>query len=300
MDPVTGAALISAGSSLIGGLLGRKGQKDANAQNEALQREFAQNGIRWKVADAKAAGLHPLFALGGSGATYTPAAQSVMAPMASSLDAMGQNVSRAMSAQQTTQERQANELQLELLRSQINKNNTEAAAVASESQRAWQSTWMAKPLNLDGSGVQLGDGKSNLWALSADAYGSRGYGRAAQDAVMAPSGRVKNVPDEVISDRPGAPYVTAGRHTGMMEYQWPGLGPVMLPRGDSGSGPGEVMGELSWYLWPEVYRANKAHYGDAFDERLLRHFLGERGARAWKGGPAELFRRGRGGGGSTW
>ena len=33
--------------------------KQTSAKNEAMQREFAQNSIRWKVNDAKAAGLHP-------------------------------------------------------------------------------------------------------------------------------------------------------------------------------------------------------------------------------------------------
>lgn len=41
-------------------------------RQENLQREFAQNGIRWRVEDARAAGIHPLAALGASGASYTP------------------------------------------------------------------------------------------------------------------------------------------------------------------------------------------------------------------------------------
>lgn len=38
--------------------------KRANIANEKLQREFAQQGIQWKVQDAKHAGIHPLAALG--------------------------------------------------------------------------------------------------------------------------------------------------------------------------------------------------------------------------------------------
>lgn len=48
---------------------------DANMQmareNIRLQKEFAQNSRQWAVEDAKKAGLHPLYALGG-GTTYTP------------------------------------------------------------------------------------------------------------------------------------------------------------------------------------------------------------------------------------
>lgn len=58
------------------------GQTQFNAQtdfaremwkkNANLQRQFAKMGIRWRVADAKAAGLHPLAALGSSGASGSP------------------------------------------------------------------------------------------------------------------------------------------------------------------------------------------------------------------------------------
>lgn len=47
-------------------------QLQLREQDIALQREFAQNGIRWRVDDAKAAGLHPLAALGASGSSYSP------------------------------------------------------------------------------------------------------------------------------------------------------------------------------------------------------------------------------------
>ena len=65
--------LIAGVGSLIGGLMGRDAQRDANeaqermaAQNIALQREFAQQGIQWKVVDARKAGISPLYALGAS------------------------------------------------------------------------------------------------------------------------------------------------------------------------------------------------------------------------------------------
>lgn len=38
----------------------------------ALQKEFAQQGIRWRVDDAKAAGIHPLAALGAQTFSYSP------------------------------------------------------------------------------------------------------------------------------------------------------------------------------------------------------------------------------------
>lgn len=50
-------------------------QKEMNEANLAAQKEFAQHGIRWKVEDAKAAGLHPLFGAGLTGASFSPSFQ---------------------------------------------------------------------------------------------------------------------------------------------------------------------------------------------------------------------------------
>lgn len=153
--------LIGAGASLLGNVLGMDAQKDAaedaNAaaaardaanreaeqrrfdQNVALQREFAQMGLRWKVEDAKAAGLHPIFALGGAGASYTPTPyqhtdSSYVADNSGQYwGQMGQDISRALTATQTAVERtndrmgalalERSELQNDLLRAQINKLN---------------------------------------------------------------------------------------------------------------------------------------------------------------------------------
>ena len=102
----------SAIGGAIGGALGLigAGQSQANAErlnqlNYEHQKEFAQNGIRWKVADAKAAGLHPLAALGASTASYSPSAVIGDSPDYSFLKDMGQGIDRAMDAKATRQER---------------------------------------------------------------------------------------------------------------------------------------------------------------------------------------------------
>lgn len=83
-------------------------------RNEALQREFAQNGIRWRVGDAQAAGIHPLFALGAGGATYSPSVtaggDNFSDTSAGYLANMGQDIGRAISATQTKDERLSDKL----------------------------------------------------------------------------------------------------------------------------------------------------------------------------------------------
>lgn len=80
-------SLISAGSSLLGGLFGQS-QADKQAK---LQKEFAQKGIQWKVADAKAAGIHPLAALGAQTTSYAPTSVGDLG-----LSSMGQDIGRAV------------------------------------------------------------------------------------------------------------------------------------------------------------------------------------------------------------
>lgn len=80
MDPITGAALINTGGALIGGALGSRGSTTAQRGQERLffsinrrdQINALQKGIRWRVRDAKAAGVHPLAALGAQLGQYTP------------------------------------------------------------------------------------------------------------------------------------------------------------------------------------------------------------------------------------
>lgn len=44
--------------------------REQQARNEQLQREFASHGIQWKMEDAAAAGLHPVYGAGLGGAAF--------------------------------------------------------------------------------------------------------------------------------------------------------------------------------------------------------------------------------------
>lgn len=59
---ITGTDILNFGASLYDSNTALKNAKHQMGQNK----EFAQKGIRWKVADAKAAGIHPLYAMGAS------------------------------------------------------------------------------------------------------------------------------------------------------------------------------------------------------------------------------------------
>lgn len=107
-------SLISAGASLIGGLLGKSSADDAReaqermaAQNIQLQKDFAQQGIQWRVADAKAAGIHPIYALGSGGASFTPVTSNFTSDtsLPNALASAGQDISRGITATQNRADR---------------------------------------------------------------------------------------------------------------------------------------------------------------------------------------------------
>lgn len=114
-------------------------QREMFDKNAALQREFAQQGIRWKVEDAKAAGLHPAFAIGAPAISASPVSVggvsvSEVPGIGSALGDMGQDIGRAVNATRSASERddaymttikalslRRGELQNELLAAQVAK-----------------------------------------------------------------------------------------------------------------------------------------------------------------------------------
>lgn len=125
------------GGSLISSFLGnsaaddqREAENQRFASNLAYQKEFAQNGIQWKVADARAAGIHPMAALGANTVSYSPMA---LGDIGSELrQKSGQDLGRAVSAvsDQSSRDKDVNAavqkltleragLENELLKSQI-------------------------------------------------------------------------------------------------------------------------------------------------------------------------------------
>jgi len=90
-------------SALLGG------DEKQSSQPFKLQKNIAESGISIKVADAKRAGIHPIYALGANIA-YPPAVQT--GERRNRLSHMGQNINRAISAIKTAQERRLSEVLL--------------------------------------------------------------------------------------------------------------------------------------------------------------------------------------------
>lgn len=118
-------AILGAVTGPIGGLIGgeldrqdQRGQESRdrqqqdliNQRNYDMQKEFAQMGIRWRAEDARAAGLHPLAAIGanvtGASPSYTmQASNPSRSNYRETFGELGQNISRAINATATMEER---------------------------------------------------------------------------------------------------------------------------------------------------------------------------------------------------
>lgn len=88
MDPVVTGSLIAGGASILGGLMGSNSEKKAVKESKRQFEIQANEAIQRRVADARKAGVHPLFALGAS-ANISPTIS------AGASNSMGDAVSRA-------------------------------------------------------------------------------------------------------------------------------------------------------------------------------------------------------------
>lgn len=143
--------LISGAMSLFGGYQAQKSQEKMAEQNIQLQKQFAQEGIQWKVADAKAAGIHPLYALGAQTHSFAPV--SVGDSLSSAWANAGQDIGRAINATSNGSQRldaigraaqglalEKAGLENELLRSQIRRNNSAGTPPPSPAGAQWAIT----------------------------------------------------------------------------------------------------------------------------------------------------------------
>ena len=116
-------SIIGGGTQILGQWAQYDQAKKANKQNKqqfdanmALQREFAQKGIQWRVADAKKAGIHPLAAMGANTASASPVMAGEHQNPYAGLSNMGQNISRAMLATMSREQKAQKMLETQNMR----------------------------------------------------------------------------------------------------------------------------------------------------------------------------------------
>lgn len=191
---MSGWAMAGQIASEIGGKLhdayDRRKESDTEWHRQA---QFAQQGIRWKVDDAKAAGIHPLYALGASTHSYQP--QAVMS--GGSWQDVGRSVGQAVQQQREASRLAEAESESRLAREAAERRAEEAhrsQLLNDEVQRTVamsQVRLAGQPGN--GPGVTLPTSNANLTGAGALKRG------------------IEVVPDKVTAGKGG---LTAGTHPG--------------------------------------------------------------------------------------
>jgi hypothetical protein len=137
LAPIVKAAGITAAGSLIGGAMSDRTARNSASAQRQMDIEFAKNQIQWKVADAKKAGVHPLYALGASG-SYAPS--NVIQGQSNTGSALGTASAQiADMYMQSATRKDDRDSRSALLASQVNAanqaaNRDEAAAILTMSQ----------------------------------------------------------------------------------------------------------------------------------------------------------------------
>lgn len=248
---------IAAGASLLGGKKDRDYSREINAaqlafarEQMAFQREMAQHGVRWRVEDAKAAGLHPLHAMGG----ILPAASPVSVNFAqsgagASLAEAGQHIGRAVAAQMTPAERAAQDLQLKLGEAQLAESDARRVYYLSEAARTLSPSQVGAPM------------------ATVDEAAAAGT-IAGQVQVQAPVVAARSRDNQNLA---------AGEQALLQEYVWPDGKKSLLPATISGeiSEALESMGLENPSLMLAVFSANVKRYGMGYAlDALRRHVPG--------------------------
>lgn len=92
-----------------GTLLDINRSQTGQKRDARLQKEFAQKGIQWKAADAKAAGLHPLAAIGAPTTSFSP----VSVGGDNSYSRAGQSIGRSLSKMLSKKEKVVEKIEID-------------------------------------------------------------------------------------------------------------------------------------------------------------------------------------------
>lgn len=261
MNPIIAGSLISSGGNLLSGALRDNDVPDPTTSaaywhSVAEQRKYARNAIRWRVGDAKRAGLHPLFALGGGGAAFsTPSIQvgGSADGMADAVSHMGQDIGRAVSSLKTDEQRAAEAAALRVSESMVQKNLAEAQYFASEAAR--RASPGSGPGNvIQGAGPGDYDPVTGAWTPRATHPGQYSASEFK--------------PSQIPSRDPNNPASSAGSMPFWRAYQLDDDLQVYLPWSEEG--PSESMQDMPMWFLPLLVQYNVTKFGPGWLEKMAR------------------------------
>lgn len=208
------AAAIAAGASIAGGLIANRNNRKAAHQQYLQQKEFAQHGIRWRTADAKAAGLHPLYAIGANVPTYTPSYSSdALGP---ALAQAGQSVAEGYLA---NKRHKANQSQRKAEMDAQIKHNAQLRIMAMD-RHILEQQRLQHQMRVDESQVLLNQALAAKALSDAEAHkdlspaGGVGEVLTTEEAANAAqdTGATITKPKELVTNKTGSPSIEAGEN----------------------------------------------------------------------------------------
>lgn len=249
--PAAGAAvggLVNIGGGILSHFMNQKSSDKAwERQKEALQ-----NTVSWRVADAKRAGIHPLYALGQAPMTSSPMAfEDTIGP---ALRGMGSDVGNVISqtatqqqkydqrfqawkeAQDWEQQRKKTDAEIQVLTSQASRNDREARNIAPP-------------------GLGIHD-------VSGNDPGS--HGQELVDIKAA----------EQLTTRQNAQWSSAGKNPAYQLRMLDENLPMYLPIAE-GDSPEETIQEMSFPTWAGLLQRNARIFGPGWMKDMLQsRYLG--------------------------
>lgn len=237
---------IGAGIGLIGGALSNRSSENQAEKGYSAQERSLRNSIRWRVEDAKAAGIHPLYALGAPAMSTSPMMyEDKIGP---AVQNMGQAMPDILRGKQSEYE---TVMQFENYRNMASltaKNDAEAFYYRALAEVTLQKRNSVNPV--PGMGVQHEMG---------------------QDPKGAGEGIIDLKPAEQISTKAGHPESSAGINPAyqlrMIDKNLPAFMPIA--EGDS---PEETIGEMSPAAFGGLVLRNTRIFGGQW----LQDFIGSR------------------------
>ncbi len=232
-------SVVSAVGSIAGGILGANSAQNVASMNYEAQKEFAQNGIRWKVEDAKRAGIHPLYALGASTQGYSPSGGYTGDFGISDAAAhFGQGYERAQQAKMTKEERDKQDVRdaiqdmaaLEDLRQKKRMNDAQIRLANSEIFRNFALSTNA--LRKTGLPPAMPGGLGGIIAGQGNSYAT---------------GQTTPEISSVVTSEKGTPSVQAGSPPDVRFYRTISGGRAPLPTEEAGDAMDAALGSgLQW------------------------------------------------------
>ncbi|AXH75053.1 MAG: DNA pilot protein [Microviridae sp.] len=165
----------------IGAVTGLAGQwvnsifNQAQSQREyERQKEFAQNSIQWRVADAQRAGIHPLAALGGQGINYSPVVDTE--------SDYGGAIERSGQAFQSAMDRYLQNQMFQKSKADINLVEAQTAYYNALAQKTAQPEIASQKPQVSATPAKIGFDKNK--AISVDNFDKDSYARLLQNGIV--------------------------------------------------------------------------------------------------------------------